>query len=598
MVAITETRVLNFCNRCVTSGYSPERLSPSVNVVIGKPGKKDKEATKLARTIALQMMLAKLVEKMVNNRMQHGATALGLLPLNQFGCRQKSSTLDAGQLLTHDIEMAWLRKWAMSLLTFGISGFFDRVDHGRMCHTLTIIGFAPMLVGWVRSWLVGRKVAFLIDGVQLPPRLCPVRVPQGSPLSPILSALYTAFIVGSPLEDPHASLPFYIDDGAILTLGKTLNDNVKCGEAIYKDKVQRLWCIGLPCPLAKIEAMHFMRRHNMGSPAYQLWTPSGTHHHCAPRDVIRWLGFFLDRKLTYKCHVEIQCNRASSAVQALRVLGNLVCGLEPWHFCQLINACVIPKATYGALLWFGKGAGKTAGLVKKIQAVQDQGCRLLLGAFRTSLLKVCGYLAVLPPMSVRLERMCVRAAIRLRTILASLPPVQRAQRIWTGTVDPDLPVKPNKRPRTEAGRAWARSPLTRLETWAARAGVMSVLDKKVVPFATAPWERHLSQKWHSRYCTGGLGMKKKDRVVEVKSEARGLDSDATALVAWTDGSRHKVQTHVIASGAPSVALKVSGARVIGLGQPRRGRICLKPVEQARTGAGYVVTRTGITQHTA
>jgi ribonuclease HI len=598
MAAIAEGRLLDFCNGCVSAGHSPERLSPSVDVVIGKPGKKDKEDPKSSRTIALRMTLAKLVEKMVNNRMQHDAAALDLLPPNQFGCRQKSSTLDAGQSLTHDIEVAWSRKWSASLITFDISGFFDRVDHDRMCHTLELMGFAPTLVAWVRSWLAGRSVAFLIDGVRVPPRPCPVGVPQGSPLSPILSALYTAFVVGSPLDDPHAFLPFYVDDGAILALGPDLEDNVKRGEVIYEDKAKRLWRIGLPCPPSKIESMHFTRRHNMGSPAFRLWTPSGTPHHCAPRDVIRWLGFFLDRKLTYKRHVEIRCNRASSALQALHVLGNSVRGLEAWHFRQLINACVITKATYGAPLWFGKGAGKTAGLVKKLQAVQDRGCRLLLGAFRTSPLKVCGYLAALPPMSIRLERMCVRAAIRLRTIPASAPPVRRAQRMWTGKSDPDLPVQSNKRPRTEAGRARARGPLSRLEAWAAKAGVTSKLDETIVPFTTAPWERHLSQRHGTRYRTGGLGMKKKDRAVEVKSETKALDLDAAALVAWTDGSRRKVQTHVIGPGAPSVAMRVGGARVIGLGRPRRGHVRITTVDQARTGAGYAVTRGGKTHHTA
>jgi hypothetical protein len=149
MAVIAEDRLLAFCNGCVGTGHSPERLSPSVDVVIGKPAKKDKEDPKSARTIALRMTLAKLVEKMVNNRIQHDAAALGLLPPNQFGCRQKSSTLDAGQSLTHDIEVAWSRKWSASLITFDISGFFDRVDHGRMCHTLDLMGFAPTLVAWV-----------------------------------------------------------------------------------------------------------------------------------------------------------------------------------------------------------------------------------------------------------------------------------------------------------------------------------------------------------------------------------------------------------------------------------------------------------------
>jgi hypothetical protein len=107
LVAGHAARVLAFLNACIRLSYSPRRLGVSINVVIGKPGKKDKEDPKSSRSIALLVTLAKLLEKMVNNRMQHDAAALSLLPPNQFGCRQKSSTLDAGLALTHDIEVVW-----------------------------------------------------------------------------------------------------------------------------------------------------------------------------------------------------------------------------------------------------------------------------------------------------------------------------------------------------------------------------------------------------------------------------------------------------------------------------------------------------------
>jgi ribonuclease HI len=47
-----------------------------------------------------------------------------------------------------------------------------------------------------------------------------------------------------------------------------------------------------------------------------------------------------------------------------------------------------------------------------------------------------------------------------------------------------------------------------------------------------------------------------------------------------------------------VALRVGEARVIGLGRPRRGHFRISTVDQARTGAGYAVTREGRIQHTA
>jgi hypothetical protein len=482
------------------------------------------------------------------------------------------------------------------LITFDISRFFDRVNHARLCHTLTLMGFAPCVVEWVRLWLSDRQVCFLIDGVRVAPRACDIGVPQGSPLSPILSALYTAFVVGSPIGDDNAALNFYVDDGAILTLGPFLTQNTRRGEKIFEDKAQWLYRIGLPCPPAKSEAMHFTRHgDDFGSPVYRLWTPEGPKHHVALKDVIRWLGFFLDRKLTFKQHMEIRCNRVSSMIQALRILGNSAHGLEARHFRQLINTCVITKATYGVQLWYGRGGGRSTGLVQQLQAVQNKACRLILGAFKTSPLEVCGYLAALPPMRVRIKRMCNRAGARLRTIPRSAPPVKCAYCMWNETPEPCLPMLPAKRhPRSAATHAKAAQPISRLESIAARAGVKNHLDEHITPFMANPWECHLTQRWDRRFSMGGLGVPKKERVKEVRMEAATLDLGDTCLVTWTDGSRMEMRGHSIVPGWG----RVGGVRVARLSRPALSRINIAPSTQARTRAAYATTRAGAMQHKA
>ena len=47
--------------------------------------------------------------------------------------------------------------------------------------------------------------------------------PQGSPLSPILSALYTTNLLRSAKQWEHSDLTMYIDDGAIYATSRTMN---------------------------------------------------------------------------------------------------------------------------------------------------------------------------------------------------------------------------------------------------------------------------------------------------------------------------------------------------------------------------------------
>ena len=58
--------------------------------------------------------------------------------------------------------------------------------------------------------------------------------------------------------------------------------------------------------------------------------------------VIRWLGFYLDKRLTFSKHVEIMCARASNVVTGLQVLGNTVKGMDQTHPRPPPKICVVP----------------------------------------------------------------------------------------------------------------------------------------------------------------------------------------------------------------------------------------------------------------
>jgi hypothetical protein len=342
---------------CIRLGYHPRCWRVAVNVIVPKPAKKDKMAPRSYRPIALLECLSKWLEKLVNTRMQYEVGRYSLIPTNQFGCREKSSTLDAGLTLTHDVEMAWKRKLTASVLTFDISGFFDRVDHNRLCRVAEKMGFHPGLVGWLRSWLSDRRIQFKLNGQLTDARECSVGVPQGSPLSPVLSAMYTAWIANSIKDTRGAALSFYVDDGALSAFTPTLETNVLVIEEGFKLVSQRLAEVGLPIDKDKCEAMHFTRRRGLGSPVFRPTMPDGTRLHVTARETMRWLGFFFDRRLAWGQHVKIMCNRAHSKIKALRILSNSVSGMRLNNLRQLYMSIVDPVLTYGAPLWY-KGEGQ------------------------------------------------------------------------------------------------------------------------------------------------------------------------------------------------------------------------------------------------
>jgi hypothetical protein len=59
------------------------------------------------------------------------------------------------------------------------------------------------------------------------------------------------------------------------------------------------------------------------------------------------LGFYFDRKLSFKEHVRYYSTKALTMVQAMGMLGNSNRGLLPMQKRLLYRTCVLPVATYG-----------------------------------------------------------------------------------------------------------------------------------------------------------------------------------------------------------------------------------------------------------
>ena len=138
-----------------------------------------------------------------------------LVPTTQFGGRNSSSMLDAGLTLVHDIQSAHHAGLQTGLLVFDIQGFFDNANHKRLVQIITDLGFAPELVSWCHSFLKDQKVRLKFNGHSSDPFDFVVRTPQGSPISPVLSIIYTSLLLHKMWDWNRSSLGMYKDDGVI-----------------------------------------------------------------------------------------------------------------------------------------------------------------------------------------------------------------------------------------------------------------------------------------------------------------------------------------------------------------------------------------------
>ncbi|RAL60648.1 hypothetical protein DID88_009966 [Monilinia fructigena] len=159
-----------------------------------------------------------------------------------------------------------------------------------------------------------------------------MRPPQGSPLSPVLYMLYLAEL----LNQDQALRFGYADDIALYRIGNTLEENVT---AITQD-VRRIEAWGLANKVAfapeKLEMMHFTRRRHAHAPEAVI-SPTLTIQPTtsAPGDTkqpaLRWLGVWLDRKLTFKRHIAETSREGTES----GIAHQAPCQYRAWPPCSL-----------------------------------------------------------------------------------------------------------------------------------------------------------------------------------------------------------------------------------------------------------------------
>ena len=458
----------NVFNACIHLGHHPARWREAVVTVIPKPDKPDYSRAKAHRPISLLENMSKLMEKAVANRMQHDIVAHELIPTNQFGGRAHSSCLDAGMTLIHDVQTAHAAGLKVGIVLFDVKGFFDNVNHARMSAVLANMGFGADFVRWSSAFLKGRRVRLRFNNITSAEREQPVGVPQGSPLSPVFSITYTSSLLLKMGGWNNSSLGMYVDDGLLFACAEEWADVVTLLHARYSVCEEWLRRSGLAIEPDKTELLFFQKPHERNPlPApTQLILPdpaNSTYYVVMPSENIRYLGFFINRRLKWEPHVRIMCNRARASIKALQVLGNTVRGLSMANWRLVLNAVCLPVLAWGSQIWYLTGAAKT--LIEMLQRVQNEMVKVVTGSFHTAPRGALLHFTRMLPMAHYIEKLTHTSALRLYRLPRASQLLRRLGPDWYVPGHGDFPLVVT-RPLVVHGRRNQRP--TALEALAAR----------------------------------------------------------------------------------------------------------------------------------
>jgi len=138
-------------------------------------------------------MLSKLLEKVVQNQLQHHITSNYAMPKFQSAYRQFHSTETALIKIFNDLLLAADQGQVSALCLLDLTSAFDTVDHAVLLTRLQrSFGVECVYLAWFTSYLSGRSYCVVVNGVASHVIHVMCSVPQGSVFGPLLFILYMA----------------------------------------------------------------------------------------------------------------------------------------------------------------------------------------------------------------------------------------------------------------------------------------------------------------------------------------------------------------------------------------------------------------------
>jgi ribonuclease HI len=351
-------------------------------------------------------------------------------------------------LLTEKVHAAWRQGKVATALLLDVSGAFDNVSHTRLVHNLRKRRLPLQIVHWIADYLRGRTTTLRLAEGNSARYPIDTGIPQGSPLSPILYLFYNADLV--EIEDSELTVG-YIDDVALIATGKTTEETNRKLTTLHERAeawAKRHASVFAP---AKYEVIYFMKRKTKRfkqETGRELTLPmrDGTTHIVTPSPTVRYLGVWLDNKLTGEGHIEKIEASVSKSVAALAAITGSTWGITMEQMRQIYRAVIVPKLLYAASVWMPPG--RTAGwkvryekYVQRISRIQKRALCQCTGAFKTTACATLEIEAGIEPIEVAAKRLMRSTAVRI----ASTPMYQKILEIRGNVTDTETTISPLQR---------------------------------------------------------------------------------------------------------------------------------------------------------
>lgn len=388
--------VLDVYNNLATRGKFPDEWKRAKLLLLPK-GNKPMENPSSFRPICLLDIEGKLYEQMLLERLKAELTRTGGLSPRQYGFQKGRQTVDAiNEVLKIAREAenySFANRRLCAVITLDVKNAFNSASWQIILDELRSRQIDETLIRIIYSYLSDRFI-ILDDGTSSKALAVNSGVPQGSVLGPTLwNIMYDELLnIEMPKE---AILIGFADDVALVTKAQT--------EAILMNKTNTAllkiskWMGRKRLTLAaeKTESILLTKKRKVQPVAFTI---QGTT--VRPKNSTKYLGVYLDTKMSFANHIEKVVEKTEKTVTALSSLMPNVGGPRATKR-RVLASVAHSQILYGAPAWHE--ASKNKSLMTKLKRVQRTLCIRVCSAYRTISTQGVGVISEIPPINLQIE---------------------------------------------------------------------------------------------------------------------------------------------------------------------------------------------------
>ena len=361
-------------SKSLTTGCFPQEFKEAVVRPLLKKSGLDANELRNYRPVSNLSFLSKLLEKVVQVRIQGFFDSNELMPEMQSAYRRFHSTETAVTKVFNDLLLAADAGQMSALCLLDLTAAFDTVDHELLLLRLERqFGLRGIVLTWFRSYLTGRSFRVVYSSSTSSTVYIVCSVPQGSVLGPLLFIVYTADL--ATIAKKHGvSLHAFADDTQLYLHCRRV-DTVSAAaqlERCIEDVGHWMSANRLKLNTDKTELLWVGSRYSLSQQGCYLPVLQLGPDTIATSDHVRLLGVTLSSDLSLDKHVSIV---SASSFYWLRQLRRSRRSLDKDSLVTLVHAFVSSRVDYcNALL-----AGAPKVTTDKLQRVVNAAARVVSG---------------------------------------------------------------------------------------------------------------------------------------------------------------------------------------------------------------------------